>query len=212
MKKPLLGSAVAALAISAPAMLRAQPLPPPVIAVVNIEQIAETCTACTAANTQLQTQGNALQARARALQQQIETETRALQPLVNAIPSGGQPDAALAARIQAYQATQQNAEREIGIGRERLQRNIAFVRQQIAQRIRPAISTVMQQRGASVVFDRGSLIDASPALDITPPVLAIINQNGAPLNVNAPAPAQGAAPAGAQPAAPQPNRPRPQGR
>lgn len=210
MKKLLLGSAVAALAIAAPAMLRAQPLPPPVIAVVNIEQIAETCTACTAANTQLQGQGTALQSRAQVLQQQIEAETRALQPLVAAIPAGGQPDAALAARLQNYQTTQQNAEREIGAGRERLQRNIAFVRQQIAQRIRPAISTVMQQRGASVVMDRGALIDASPALDITAPVLAIINQNAAALNVNAPAAAP--APTGARPAAPQPNRPRPQGR
>lgn len=210
-KKLLLGSAVAALMLAAPALVQAQQLPPPVVAVVNIEQIAETCTACSAANTQLQGQGNALQARARALQQQLETETRALQPLVNAIPAGGQPDAALAARIQTYQATQQNADREIGVGRERLQRNIAFVRQQIAQRLRPAISTVMQQRGASLVLDRGAVIDASAALDVTPAVLAIINQNAAPFNVNAP---EQPAAAGARPNPPTPTppRPRPQGR
>ncbi|HYI46837.1 MAG TPA: OmpH family outer membrane protein [Allosphingosinicella sp.] len=214
-KTLLLGSAVAALTLAAPAMLRAQQLPAPVIAVVNIEQIAETCTACTAANAQLQTQGNALQARVQALQQEIQTETQALQPLVNAIPAGGQPDAALAARLQGYQQRQQNAEREIGVGRERIQRNIAFVRQQIAQRLRPAITTVMQQRGATLVVDRGSVIDAAPALDITPAVLAIVNQNTAPLNVNAPtqAPAGAQPPAGTRPPAqPQPNRPRPQGR
>jgi hypothetical protein len=105
--------------------------------------------------------------------------------------------------------------RDCPLGRERLQRNIAFVRQQIAQRLRPAITTVMQQRGATVVMDRGALIDAAPAIDITPAVLAIVNQNTAPLNVNAPAPAAGQQPAGARPgvpAPPQPNRPRPQGR
>lgn len=215
MKKILLGSAAAVLAVAAPAALRAQQIPPAVVAVVNIEQIAETCTVCVAANTALQGQGQALQARAQALQQQIETETRALQPLVAAIPAGGQPDAGLATRIQGYQTLQQNAEREIGQGRERLQRNIGFVRQQIAQRLRPAITTVMQQRGASMVVDRGAVIDASPALDVTPAVLAIVNQNTQPLNVNAPAPQQGAQPAGrpaARPAQPQPNRPRPQGR
>jgi Skp family chaperone for outer membrane proteins len=214
-KKLLLGSAFAALMLAAPAILQAQQLPAPVVAVVNIEQIAETCTACTAANGQLQTQGNALQARVRTLQQEIQTEAQALQPLVNAIPAGGQPDAALAARLQSFQTRQQTADREIGLGRERLQRNIGFVRSQIAQRLRPAITQVMQQRGASLVVDRGSVIDASPALDITPAVLAIVNQNSAPLNVNAPdQPAAGAQPpAGARPPAqPQPNRPRPQGR
>jgi hypothetical protein len=61
-------------------------------------------------------------------------------------------------------------------------------------------------------MDRGGLITAAPALDITPAVLAIVNQNNTPLNVNAPPPQQQpATPAPAQPQ-PQPNRPRPQGR
>jgi outer membrane protein len=213
MNRLLIGSAIAALAVAAPAALQAQPLPAPVIAVVNIGQIAETCTTCAAANTQLQAQGTALQGRAQQLSAQLDAETRALQPLVNAIPAGGQPDAALAARLQAYQAAQQNADREISAGRERLQRNVNFVEQQIGQRIRPAITTVMQQRGASIVFDRRSMIDASPALDITPAVLAIVNQNTAPLGTEAPAPAPAAAAPGAPaPTAPPANRPRPQGR
>lgn len=211
MNRYLLSSALAALAFTTPVVAPAQPLPPPVIAVVNLDQIFETCTQCAAANTQLRAQGAALQTRAQQLATQIETEARAIQPLVNAIPAGGQPDAALTARIQAYQAMQQNADREVGLERERIQRNIAFVRQQIGQRIQPAITTVMQQRGATLVLDRGGVITAAPALDITPAVLAIVNQNSTPLNVNAPPPAQqpGAAPAQPQP---QQNRPRPQGR
>lgn len=211
MNRYFLGSALAALAFAMPAAAPAQPLPAPVIAVVNLDQIFETCTQCTAANTQLRAQGSALQARAQQLATQIDAEARAIQPLVNAIPAGGQPDAALTARIQAYQAMQQNADREVGAERERIQRNIAFVRQQIGQRIQPAITTVMQQRGATVVMDRGGLITAAPTLDITPAVLAIVNQNSTPLNVNAPPPQQAATPAPAQPQ-PQQNRPRPQGR
>ncbi|HEV2817444.1 MAG TPA: OmpH family outer membrane protein [Allosphingosinicella sp.] len=212
MNRYFLSSALAALALATPAAVPAQPLPAPVIAVVNLDQIFGTCTQCTVANTQLQAQGAALQTRAQTLANQIDAEARAIQPLVNAIPAGGQPDAALTARIQGYQQMQQNADREVSAERERIQRNIAFVRQQIGQRIQPAITTVMQQRGATVVMDRAGLITASPTLDITPAVLAIVNQNNTPLNINAPPPQQ--QPAAATPAQPQPqpNRPRPQGR
>jgi outer membrane protein len=212
MKKLIFASALAALAL--PVAVQAQQLPPPVIAVVNTEQIFETCTVCAAASTQLQAQGNQLQQRAQQLSTQIQTEGTALQGLVSALPQGQQPDAALATRIQTFQTLQQNADQEIAAGRERIQRNLAFVRQQIGQRIRPALTTVMQQRGATLVLDRGGVIDASPTLDITAAVLAIVNQNTAALNVNAPPPQQQPA-AGQRPATPQPaqpNRPRPQGR
>lgn len=216
MKFLLRSTAVALIAAAAPIALRAQPLPPPVAAVVNIGQIAQSCTACVAANQQLQAQGTALQTRAQTLAGQIDAEARALQPLVNALPPGGRPDAALAARVQTYQTMQQNADREINAGRERLQRNAQFVEEQLGDRLRPAINTVMQQRGATLIFDRRALIDASPTLDITAAVLAIVNQNAAPLNVNAPAPQPaGAAPAGTAPrpaTAPPATRPRPQGR
>jgi Skp family chaperone for outer membrane proteins len=211
--KILLGSAIAALAIAAPAALRAQQLPAPVIAVVDIDDIFRTCTQCAVANTALQAQGTRLQQRAQALQQQIQTEGTQLEPLVRAL-NGAQPDAALAARINAFQTMQQNAEREVGASREGIQRNINFVRQQIGERLRPAVATIAQQRGATVVLDASSLVTSSPALNITPAVLAIVNQNSAAFNVNAPAPAPAAQQPGARPAPaqPQPNRPRPQGR
>lgn len=214
MKKTIiLGAAFVALAATAPAVLQAQQLPAPVIAVVNTDQIFGTCTQCTAAQAQIQTQANALQARVQTLQTQIQTEGAALEPLVRAL-NGGQPDAALATRLQNFQTMQQNAEREIGASRERVQRNLNFVRQQIGQRIQPAIQTVSQQRGANVVVDASQVLSAAPTLDITAAVLAIVNQNTTPLNVNAPAPAP--APAGTRPTPTptpaQPNRPRPQGR
>ena len=213
--KIILGAAFVALAATAPAVLQAQQLPAPVIAVVNTDQIFSTCTQCTIATTALQAQGNQLQQRAQALQTQIQTEGNALEPLVRAL-NGAQPDAALATRINAFQTMQQNAEREIGASRERIQRNLNYVRQQIGQRVQPAIASVSQQRGASVVLDSSQVLTSSAALDITPAVLAIVNQNTNALNVNAPppapAPAQGARPTPTPPAPAQPNRPRPQGR
>ena len=210
--KILLGAAFVALAATAPAVLQAQQLPAPVIAVVNTDQIFGTCTQCAAANTQLQAQANQLQQRVQALQTQIQTEGNALEPLVRAL-NGGQPDAALATRLQNFQTMQQNAEREIAASRERIQRNVNFVRQQIGQRVQPAIATVQAQRGATIVVDTSQVLAASPALDITPAVLAIVNQNATPLNVNAPPPpAAPARPGTPTPAPAQPNRPRPQGR
>lgn len=204
--KLLLGSALAALVIAAPVALRAQQLPAPVIGVVDTDQIFRTCTQCVAANTALQAQATQLQQRAQSLQTQIQTEGAALEPLVRAL-NGAQPDAALTTRINAFQTSQQNAEREIGASRERIQRNVNFVRQQIGQRIQPALATVSQQRGATVVLDAGSVLTSSPALDITPAVLAIVNQNATPLNVNAPAPTPAPAPAPARPGTPAPARP-----
>ena len=68
----------------------------------------------------------------------------------------------------------------------------------------------MQQRGANLALDRSSgTLAINPALDVTDAVLAIVNQNATPLNVNAPPPQQQPA---AQPQQPQQQRPRPQGR
>lgn len=213
--KIILGAAFVALATNSPVVLQAQPLPAPVIGVVNTDQIFRTCTQCVAANSQLQAQGTQLQQRFQALQTQIQTEGAALEPLVqNQTPEQIRANAALATRIQNFQTMQQNAEREISQSRDRIQRNLEFVRQQIGQRIQPALTTVAQQRGATIVLDSSQALISSPALDITAPVLAIVNQNSTPFNVNAPAPTPAPAAAGrpATPAPATPNRPRPQGR
>jgi Skp family chaperone for outer membrane proteins len=212
-KNIILGAAFVALAATAPAVLQAQQLPAPVIAVVNTDQIFSTCTQCATAQAAIQAQATTLQQRVQTLQTQIQTEGNALEPLVRAL-NGAQPDAALQTRVTNFQTMQQNAEREITASRERIQRNLNFVRQQIGQRIQPAIQTVSQQRGATIVMDASQVLTSAPTLDITAAVLAIVNQNATPLNVNAPPPPPAPAQAGrpATPAPAQPNRPRPQGR
>ena len=211
MTKLLIGAATAALALT-PVALSAQALPTPTIAVVNTDQVVGTCTACVAANTALQGQIQQLQQRMTALSTPLQTEGQSIETALRALPQGQQPNAQLQQRITAFQTQQQSAQTEIQGRQQQIERNRQFVLQQIMQRLQPAIQQVMQQRNATIVLDRNAVLLHAPTLDVTPAVLAIVNQNSTPLNVNAPPPQQ--QPAAQQPAAQQPQQPqrRPTGR
>ena len=212
MNKLLFGAASAALAFALPAVAQAQALAPAVVAVVDTDRIMQTCTACAAAQTQLQAQVTQLQQRAQQLGQPLQTEEAALQTAVRALPQGQQPDATLTTRIQTFQTQQQNARNELAQREAQIQRNVAFVRQQMAERIQPAIVSVMQQRGATIAVGRDATLAINPSVEVTDAVLAVVNQNSAAFNVNAPAPQQQPA-AGQQPAQqPAQQQNRPQGR
>jgi outer membrane protein len=204
-----LAATAAALAF-VPIAAQAQNLAPAVVAVVDVDRIIATCTVCAAANTQLQAQVTQLQQRAQALGTPLQAEETAIRTAVQG-RTAEQIDAATRTRIQAFETSRQNAQNELQQGQERIQRNVAFVRQQIGQRVQPAIVTVMQQRGATIAVERGQTLAINPSVDVTDAVLAIVNQNTAALNVNAPPPQQ--QPAATPPAQPQPQQPRrPQGR
>lgn len=206
MNRLTFAAATAALALAAPFAAQAQQLPPAVVAVVDTDRIVAQCTVCATANQQLQAQFAQLQQRAQALGAPLQTEEQALATAVRGLGAGQQPDQALQQRIQTFQTQQQNAQREIATRQEQIQRNVAFVRQQIAQRVEPAVTQVMRQRGANIAVDRGATLAITGSVDITDAVLAVVNQNTAALNINAPAPQQ-------QPAQqPQQQQQRPQGR
>jgi Skp family chaperone for outer membrane proteins len=175
MTKLLFGSALAALTLAIPAAATAQRLGPAVVAVVDTDRISRECTACRAAATQLQSQGNTLRTRAQALQQQLQTQGTPIQQAVTAL-NGRQPDAALQGRITAYQTAQNNAQQELARGEQNLRSTQAHVQQQIGTRLQPIINTVMTARGANIAVDRGATLAAAPALDITNEVLAQLNQ------------------------------------
>jgi Skp family chaperone for outer membrane proteins len=216
MNRFLLGSAFAALALATPVAAQAQQLPPAVVAVVDRDRIASSCTQCVAATAQLNAQGTAYQARENQLLTPLRAEGQAIQAVVNAIPQGGQADAALQARIQTFQTNSQAAERELGQAQNTIRRNQQFVVSQIIDRMNPLIGQVTRERGANLAVDLAITLATNPALNVTDAVLALMNQNNTPFNVVAPPPAQ--QPGAQQPAArppaaqPQPNRPRPQGR
>ena len=195
MKTLLAASAITAAAISTGAS--AQRLSPAVVAVVDTDRISRECTACRAAQTQLQNQGNTLRTRAQQLQTQLQTAGQPIETAVAAL-NGRQPDAALQGRISAFRTQQNNAQQELARSEQNLRSTQANVSQQISARLLPIIGTVSQARGASVTVDRANALFAAPNLDITNEVLAQLNQQLPSVSIT-PLPAQ-------------PNQARPQGR
>lgn len=175
MTKILFGAALAALAISVPTAAPAQRAGGAVVVVIDTDRIYSECTACRAAQTQLQTQVTSLQQRAQQLNQPIQTETQSIQTAVNAL-NGRQPDAALTQRIQALQTQRNNANQELARLEQNVRSTQAHVAQQIGQRLNPIINQVMTQRGANIAVDVGATLAHSPALNVTNDVLTALNQ------------------------------------
>jgi Skp family chaperone for outer membrane proteins len=174
MTNKLLLAAIAASAF-VPAAAQAQRVPAAAIAVVDVDRIGRECTACRAAAAQLQSQETALRTRAEALQQQLRTAGTPIQTAVNAL-NGRQPDAALQARITAFQTQQRNAETELANSQRNLQSTQANVNQQIGARLNTIVGTVAASRGANIAIARDAAIYAATNVDITNEVLAQLNQ------------------------------------
>ena len=147
MNKILLSAALAA-AVIAPNAAVAQAIPGAIIAVVDANRIYAECNACKAAKTSLDSQLASAQALQASLGASLQTEGKALQPAVDAL-KGGKPDAALTARIQAFQAKQQSAQQQLAQRQETIQANQQYVVSQINTKLDPAISSVMARRGHS---------------------------------------------------------------
>ena len=187
-----LKAALAAFVMLTPAAAMAQAkVPAAVIAVVDTDRILRECTACKAAQAQLQT-------RQQQLATPLQTEAQGIQTAVNAL-QGKQPDAALQARIQALQAKQNSANQELGKQEQTLRSTQANVVQQINQKLGPIVQAQLASRGATMIVDREGVLAVSPAVDITNDVLAQLNQQLPSVSVT-PLPQQ------------QPAQPQPQGR
>src|SRR5690606_33714384 len=115
-----------------------------------------------------------------------QTEQQAIQAAINALADGQQPDAALQQRIQAFQTSQQNAQTELQGRQQQLQRNGAYVLEQIETPLNTAITQIMQQRGATIAMDRAATLAINPSVEITDAVLAALNAAVTSVNVNAP--------------------------
>ena len=171
-----LKAAMAALALLAPAAAQAQArLGAAVIGVVDTDRILRECTACKAAQAQLQGQLQQLQARQQQLAAPIQTEAQAIQTAVNAL-QGKQPDAALQQRIQALQTRQSSANQELGRQEQTLRSTQQHVVQQINQRLGPIVNAQLAAKGATIIVDRDAALAVSPSIDITNDVLAQLNQ------------------------------------
>lgn len=189
MKILLLPAALAASVI-APAAASAQSIPPATIAVVDLDKVSGTCNACRTAQATLQGQVNALKARETALATPLQTEGKSIQAAIDALPKGQEPGAALEARIKAFQTKQQAGAQELQRQQTQIQRNQAYISQQISAKLGPIYQQVMTRRGANVMVEVGTTLASGASLDVTNDVLAALN--AALPSVQTTAPAQAA--------------------
>lgn len=183
-------AALAVLAGGAAAPAFAQAIPEAKIAVVDTDRVFSQCTACKAASAQLQTQQTQLRTSAQSLGNPLQTEAQSLQTAVQG--AKGQPDAALQARITAFETKRTAAQQQIATQEQTFQRNVAFVRQQIGAKAVPIVQQISQQRGATVALEKSSTLYAANTIDITDAVLTQLNSQLPSVSTTAPAQAAAA--------------------
>ncbi len=187
--------AAASAAAFLPTGASAQALPGAVVAVVDLQRVSSECTACKAASTALQGQVTALRNREQTLGAPLETERKSIQTAVDAL-KGKDPDAALQARIRAFQAKQQQGAQELSKQQAQIERNQAYVSQQITTKLGPIYQQVLQRHGANVLLEQGATLAAAATLDVTNDVLAALNTALPTVSTTAPAAAPSAQPQG----------------
>ena len=174
MKTALTLAALGLAAAITPSVAFAQAAPPAVIVVVDSDRVYRECTACKTAQTGLQSRVAALTARQQALSTQLRTEGQPIEAAIRAL-NGAQPDAALRARVTAFQTKQENANKELAQSQENIRSIQGNVMRQINARLNPAISQVMTARGANLAVDVSNTLAASQSVDVTAAVLAALN-------------------------------------
>jgi Skp family chaperone for outer membrane proteins len=194
MKKLLITVSLAAAAL--PAAAQAQAIPAAVVAVVDLDKVTSQCNACKTASAALRSQVTALQNREKTLATPLQTEGKAIQAAIDAL-NGKEPDAALQARVKAFQAKQQQGSQELQRQQQQIQLNQQYVQKQIAEKIGPIYTQVMQRRGANLMVEIGQTLASGSSLDVTNDVLTALNAALPTIRTTAPAqPAQQQQPQG----------------
>ena len=104
---------------------------------------------------------------------------------------GAQPDAALTARVKAFETKRQQGAQELANRGQQFQRNQAYVAQQIQSKLGPIYQQVMTRRGANIMVEIGTTLASGKQLDVTGDVLAALNAALPSVSTTAPAaPAQ----------------------
>jgi Skp family chaperone for outer membrane proteins len=196
MKKIILGAAASALALGVPGVAHAQKVPGAVIAVINTDRVYRECTACVAAQGQLQALVTSSRTRAQELGQPLQTERQSLEQAAQALrnqtgAARTSSETALNSRVEAFQQKQTAAQQELAQLEQNVQSTQANVLRQINERLNPIITQVMNARGANIALDSNATLASSSSLDVTDQVLAQLNAALPSVSVT-PLPAQAA--------------------
>jgi outer membrane protein len=184
--KTFLFSAALAASVLVPSAAAAQAVPGAVIAVVDLERLTTQCNACKTAQAALRSQATAYENRRKTLGTTLQTEQKSIQSAIDAL-NGKQPDAALEARVKAFQTKAQQDEQDLQRQQEQIARNQQYIQKQLADKLGPIYQQVMQRRGANIMIETGTTLATSTSVDVTNDVLAAVNAALPSLQTQAPA-------------------------
>lgn len=186
-------AAFAALLAAPLTAVSAQTLPPPVVVIVDMDEVINTSAAGKQAAAELKTRADAIQARLASLRTQFGTEGQTLQKTQPA--QGAAPAVVTAWQTKArdLQQRQQAAEADLSNRDRDFQAARQNVLKQINDGAQPAITAVMRERGATIVLAEGATLQHSAAIDVTKDVIARLDKSLPRVSTTAPAAA--AAPA-----------------
>jgi Skp family chaperone for outer membrane proteins len=180
MNKLAFGAAFVALSVALPGVAQAQRTPGAVIVVVDTDRIFRECTACRAAQTQLQGMVTSARTRAQQLGQPLQTEAQSIEQagaqLRNQTGAArAAAESALNNRVQQFQQKQTTAQQEVARLEQNIQSTQANVLRQINERLNPILTQVMNAHQANIALDTSATLARSPALDVTNEVLTALN-------------------------------------
>jgi outer membrane protein len=181
MNKLAFGAAIAALSIALPGVAQAQRTPGAVIVVVDTDRIFRECTACKAAQTQLQGMVASARTRAQQLGQPLQTEAQSIEQAGAALrnqtgAARAAAESALNSRVQQFQTKQSTAQQEVARLEQNVQSTQANVLRQINERLNPIFTRVMDAHQANIALDVNATLARSNSLDVTNEVMAALNQ------------------------------------
>lgn len=180
MQKIALGAAFAVLSLALPGAAQAQKAPNAVIVVVDTDRIYRECTACVAAQGQLQTMGTQLQQQAQQLGQPLQQEAQSIEQAAAALrnqtgSARTTAETALQTRVQQLRQRETGVSQQLVQAEQNLRSTQAHVLQQINTRLNPLISQVMAARGANIAVDVSATLAHANAVNVTDQVLAQLN-------------------------------------
>jgi outer membrane protein len=172
--KTLLISAAAVAALVVPSAASAQAVPGAIVAVVDLDRVTQECNACKTAQAALRSQLSAEETREKNLATPLQTEQKSIQAAVDAL-KGKEADAALQARVKAFQGKYQAAQEEAARGRQQIQANQQYIQKQVTDKLGPIYQQVMTRRGANIMVEVGATLATATSVDVTNDVLAALN-------------------------------------
>ncbi len=165
----------------------AQALPPPVVIIVDMDQVINGSAAGKQAAADLKTRADAIQARLASLRTQFGTEGEALQKAQPAPTAAPAAITAWQTKARDLQSRQQAAEADLQKRDRDFQASRQLVLKQINDAAQPVISTVMRERNATIVLAEGATLQHSAAIDVTADVLARLDKSLPRVSTAAPA-------------------------